>query len=226
MTIEQQEPAVTDTRPRCPVDIDLVDPETFEDGVPFEEFAAMREKAPVFWHPQPGTWGDGFWVVTRHADVVEVSRLPEVFSSYERGALLSVGGQDEEQSLAMTRLLMLNMDPPEHSSLRNIVQRAFTPPCDSITRASDANSSSPERVSRHAPSCQRKWKPPLRAATQISRFGVWRLTITRLPSSQLTVRMPLSRSTSSASSPSRDDSMRASTASTAPWNSDSVIIRG
>ena len=118
---------MTDTRPRCPVDIDLVDPDTFESGVPFEEFAAMREKAPVFWHPQPGTWGDGFWVVTRHADVVEVSRLPEVFSSYERGALLSVGGQDEEESLQMTRLLMLNMDPPEHSQLRNIVQRAFTP---------------------------------------------------------------------------------------------------
>jgi cholest-4-en-3-one 26-monooxygenase len=118
---------VADTRPRCPVDIDLVDPDTFENGLPLAEFATMRDEAPVFWHPQPGTWGEGFWVVTRHKDVVEVSRLPEVFSSYERGALLSTGGQDEEQSLQMTRLLMLNMDPPEHSHFRNIVQRAFTP---------------------------------------------------------------------------------------------------
>jgi cholest-4-en-3-one 26-monooxygenase len=119
---------VTDTRPRCPVDIDLIDPDTFEDGLPLAQFAVMREQAPVFWHPQPGSWGDGFWVVTRHADVVEVSRLPEVFSSYERGALLSTGSeQDEDQALQMTRLLMLNMDPPEHSQLRNIVQRAFTP---------------------------------------------------------------------------------------------------
>ena len=115
-------------RPRCPVDIDLIDPDTFEDGLPLEQFAIMREQAPVFWHPQPGSWGDGFWVVTRHADVVEVSRLPEVFSSYERGALLSTGSeQDEDQALQMTRMLMLNMDPPEHSALRNIVQRAFTP---------------------------------------------------------------------------------------------------
>jgi cholest-4-en-3-one 26-monooxygenase len=115
-------------RPRCPVDIDLIDPDTFEDGLPLEQFAVMREQAPVFWHPQPGSWGDGFWVVTRHADVVEVSRLPEVFSSYERGALLSTGSeQDEDQALQMTRMLMLNMDPPEHSALRNIVQRAFTP---------------------------------------------------------------------------------------------------
>jgi cholest-4-en-3-one 26-monooxygenase len=110
------------------VDIDLIDPDTFEDGLPLEQFAIMRDLAPVFWHPQPGAWGEGFWVVTRHADVVEVSRLPEVFSSYERGALLSTGSeQDEDQALEMTRMLMLNMDPPEHSQLRNIVQRAFTP---------------------------------------------------------------------------------------------------
>ena len=50
-----QETAVTDTRPRCPVDIDLVDPDTFENGLPLEAFATMREQAPVFWHEQPGT---------------------------------------------------------------------------------------------------------------------------------------------------------------------------
>jgi cholest-4-en-3-one 26-monooxygenase len=128
MSTDSQESVMSDTRPRCPVDIDLIDPDTFEEGLPLEQFAAMRDQAPVFWHPQPGTWGDGFWVVTRHADVMEVSRQPEVFSSYERGALLSTGSQqDEEQALQMTRMLMLNMDPPEHSDYRNIVQRAFTP---------------------------------------------------------------------------------------------------
>ncbi|MEO6205592.1 MAG: cytochrome P450 [Mycobacteriales bacterium] len=109
------------------MDIDLIDPDTFLDGVPLAQFAVMREQSPVFWHPQPGAWGDGFWVITRHADVVEVSRQSEIFSSYERGALLHTGDQDEDQALEMTRLLMLNMDPPEHSSLRSIVQRAFTP---------------------------------------------------------------------------------------------------
>ena len=115
-------------RPRCPVDIDLIDPETFAQGLPLEQFAAMRESAPVFWHPQEGSHGEGFWVITRHADVQEVSRQPEVFSSWERGALLHTGAeQDADEALAMTRMLMLNMDPPEHSQLRNIVQRAFTP---------------------------------------------------------------------------------------------------
>ena len=120
--------APVDGKPRCPFDFDLIDPETFEGGVPLEKFATLREDAPVYWHDQDGGWGGGFWVVTRHADVQEVSRTPEVFSSYERGALLHTGeAQDEEEALQMTRLLMLNMDPPEHSQYRNIVQRAFTP---------------------------------------------------------------------------------------------------
>jgi len=121
-------PAPAATAARCPVDIDLIDPDSFADGLPLEQFAAMRDAAPVFWHEQAGSWGNGFWVVTRHADVQEVSRTPEVFSSYERGALLHTGeAHDEEQALQMTRLLMVNMDAPEHSEYRNIVQRAFTP---------------------------------------------------------------------------------------------------
>jgi cholest-4-en-3-one 26-monooxygenase len=120
--------APADDRPRCPVDINLIDPDTFELGLPLDKFATMREDAPVFWHDHPGSAGDGFWVVTRHADVQEVSRTPEVFSSWERGALLHTGDAVEEQAaLEMTRMLMLNMDPPEHSDYRNIVQRAFTP---------------------------------------------------------------------------------------------------
>jgi cholest-4-en-3-one 26-monooxygenase len=117
--------------PRCPVSINLMDPDTFEQGLPLDKFATMRSEAPVFWHDDPGSYGDGFWVVTRHADVMEVSRTAEVFSSYERGSLLlprkGQSPEDEEMQLAMTRMLMLNMDPPEHSDYRNIVQRAFTP---------------------------------------------------------------------------------------------------
>jgi cholest-4-en-3-one 26-monooxygenase len=116
------------TAARCPIDLDLVDPDTFATGLPLDAFATMRDQAPVFWHDQPGAWGEGFWVVTRLEDVREVSRTPEVFSSYARGALLTLGDQvDEEAALALTRQLMLNMDPPEHGAYRQIVQRAFNP---------------------------------------------------------------------------------------------------
>jgi cholest-4-en-3-one 26-monooxygenase len=108
-----------------------VDPDTFGNGLPLDAFAQMRADAPVFWHEQPTPWDEGFWEVTRHEDVVEVSRNAEVWSSWERGSLLQIGqrteGVDPQETLEQTRMLMLNMDPPEHSAYRNIVQRAFTP---------------------------------------------------------------------------------------------------
>jgi len=115
-------------RRRCPVDLDLLDPDTFAHGMPFGLFARLRDEAPVFWHEQEQGWGGGFWVVTRYADIQEVSRTPEVFSSAERGVFLSTGSeQDEEEAFATTRMLPINMDPPEHSAYRTIVQRAFSP---------------------------------------------------------------------------------------------------
>ena len=45
----------------CPVQHapDLIDPETFENGVPADFFAEVRDAAPVYWHPQAGAHGDG-----------------------------------------------------------------------------------------------------------------------------------------------------------------------
>jgi cholest-4-en-3-one 26-monooxygenase len=115
-------------RPGCPVAVDLVDPDTFTAGLPLAEFAQLRRETPVFWHPQRGAPGGGFWAVTRAADVREVSRQPELFSSYARGCLVHSGEDaDDEESLEVLRLLLLNMDPPEHTQLRGLVQRAFTP---------------------------------------------------------------------------------------------------
>lgn len=114
-------------RPRCPVQIDLVDPETFVAGQPYDAFARMREEAPVFWHDQPGAPGGGFWAVTRPADIRTVSREPEVFSSREYGSLLHTGESTGDDQLETMRLLLLNMDPPQHTQLRMLVQRVFTP---------------------------------------------------------------------------------------------------
>jgi len=116
-------------RPRCPVDqVNLLDPDTFRDGVPLELFGRMRAEAPVAWHDQPGRSNDGFWVVSRYDDIVEVSRTPEVFSAAAEGVFLSTGeNADQAEADATVGLLPINMDPPEHSAYRNIVQRAFTP---------------------------------------------------------------------------------------------------
>jgi len=128
MSTFTESPSGRPARTGCPVDIDMTDPDTFLDGPTLAEFATIREQAPVCWHPSPGSPGDGFWMITKHDDIQEVSRQPEVFSSHEQGSILHSGTHEiPESNLEVMRLLLLNMDPPEHSQLRNIVQRAFTP---------------------------------------------------------------------------------------------------
>ncbi|MDI2124672.1 cytochrome P450 [Yinghuangia seranimata] len=103
--------------------VDVFSPDAYESGIPHASFALLRDAAPVHRHPDPQL-PEGFWAVTRHADVVAVSRNPELFSSYER---LSTLGEADGELLDTQRLMMLNMDPPEHSRLRALVNRGFTP---------------------------------------------------------------------------------------------------
>jgi cholest-4-en-3-one 26-monooxygenase len=106
--------------------INLVDADVYQrGGAPHDQFAWLREHAPVFWHAHGGDpeW-PGFWAVTRHADVGHVSRHPEIFSSYRRLALFA---EPPEDQIEMQRLMMLNMDPPQHTRQRSFVNRGFTP---------------------------------------------------------------------------------------------------
>ena len=103
-------------------DIDLYNPDSYVDAVPHEMFRTLRREAPVFWHEKPDDVG--FWCITRHADLVHVNRDAGLFSSWEKSALMEVPDPD---ALEMSRLMMLNMDPPQHTQLRKIVNRGFTP---------------------------------------------------------------------------------------------------
>ncbi|MEU6035866.1 cytochrome P450 [Actinomadura sp. NPDC047616] len=107
-------------------DIDLVDLGTYElGGVPHDQLAWLREHDPVHLHPgDPGQGSPPFWAVTRHEDVVHVSRHPEIFSSYARLALFE---EPTDEHLALQRKMMLNEDPPQHTRKRSIVNRGFTP---------------------------------------------------------------------------------------------------
>jgi cholest-4-en-3-one 26-monooxygenase len=103
--------------------VDVYDPVRYESGIPHDDFRVLRAQAPVFRHPDHER-PDGFWAVTRHADVMRVSRSPELFSSSRCTAILA---EMTEEQHAQQRLMMLNMDPPEHSRLRGLVNRGFTP---------------------------------------------------------------------------------------------------
>ncbi len=85
-----------------------------ERPVPFFEELALLEGLPV---------GPGYWSLTRHADILEASRSPEVFSS-ARGAT-SIQDLPEEFNEFFGG--MINMDDPRHGRQRRIVSRGFTP---------------------------------------------------------------------------------------------------
>ncbi|HMG43447.1 MAG TPA: cytochrome P450 [Acidimicrobiales bacterium] len=120
--------------------VDLLE-DAWAEGVPHEAFTLLRREAPVFRHPEPPEDGPGFWALTRHADVVSVSRDTATFSS-ERGGTF-VDDQTEE-SLAQLRLSILNMDPPKHNRYRRLVSRGFTPRV--VTQLMDAIDSRAKRI--------------------------------------------------------------------------------
>ncbi|MFJ6798690.1 cytochrome P450 [Streptomyces sp. NPDC091268] len=117
--------------PVLPEDFDATDPDLLQDRVPFPEFAQLRQTAPVWWCPQrrgvTGFDDEGYWAVTRHADVKYVSTHPELFSSTTNTAIIRFNEHIQREQIDAQRLIMLNMDPPEHTRVRQIVQRGFTP---------------------------------------------------------------------------------------------------
>ncbi|WP_214110985.1 cytochrome P450 [Acrocarpospora catenulata] len=108
------------------MDIDLVDKDQYaRHGAPYEQLRWLQEHAPVYWHHGDEERGwPGFWAVTKHADVVQISRDSGLFSSARRLALFD---EMPDANIELQRLMMLNQDPPEHTRRRSLVNRGFTP---------------------------------------------------------------------------------------------------
>ena len=102
-------------------EIDLVNPDSYVDRVPFEWFDRLRHEHPVLWHPEPAP-NHGFWAVTRYDDLTAIHMDWQTYSS-ELGAV-SLEELDEEQ-LAV-RKSMLETDPPRHTELRKVCSRRFS----------------------------------------------------------------------------------------------------
>jgi cholest-4-en-3-one 26-monooxygenase len=125
--------------PNLPAGFDFTDPDIYADRLPIAELAEMRKVAPIWWNEQPdgiGGFGDGgYWVVTKHKDVKEVSRRSEVFSSLEKTALPRYKDGTVAAQIDTGKFVLLNMDAPHHTHLRKIVSRAFTPRAVELLRA-------------------------------------------------------------------------------------------
>lgn len=107
---------MTEHRPGTELTAPLTDP-AFYAGDPHPLFARLRAEAPVAWNDQLG-----FWVLSKHADVLEVSKDPVRFCSGQ-GILL----MDLQRELPEEPGALLYVDPPEHGRYRRLVQPAFAP---------------------------------------------------------------------------------------------------
>jgi cholest-4-en-3-one 26-monooxygenase len=125
--------------PNLPPGFDFTDPDIHAERLPIEELAELRRTAPIWWNEQPlgvGGFDDGgYWVVTKHRDVKEISRRSDVFSSQEKTALPRYREGTVEEQIERGKFVLLNMDAPHHTHLRKIISRAFTPRAIELLRA-------------------------------------------------------------------------------------------
>ena len=99
---------------------DIVSPAIYLDGIPHTQFSEIMAHPGLMWHPyQDG----GFWVVSRHSDVKAVSKQPKLFSS----AIGHTNLWDLEADALEARRSIIDTDAPDHTRLRRLVSKAFTP---------------------------------------------------------------------------------------------------
>ncbi len=96
--------------------INPLDPE-FQQN-PYPKYAELRAEAPVFRHPA------GFVAVSTYAEVLDVLKSPERFSSKAMGGMEM---PKEQRDLNPSFGSLIGKDPPDHTRMRNIVNRGFTP---------------------------------------------------------------------------------------------------
>jgi cytochrome P450 len=97
-------------------EIDLSDPELYATGDPHAVWAHLRANAPVFF--QKHGYGPGFWAITLYDDVVRLSTDRRLSSS---------GGRTTLGSASTGAEILVCTDPPRHTQLRALVNKAFTP---------------------------------------------------------------------------------------------------
>jgi cytochrome P450 len=105
--------------------LDLTDPRVRID--PYAFYRVLRSEDPVHW-----SRGLNAWLVTRYSDAVEVLRNPEQYSN--RGRASSLAARLPESSRALLSPLIESMDrrlvqidPPDHTRIRSLVNRSFLP---------------------------------------------------------------------------------------------------
>ena len=126
-----------------PAEINLADPTSFERGEALELFRILRREMPVHFNPggrlDRNNAGGGaspladvqikpFWNLTKYADVIAVSRNPELWSSAKGITQFAPERiRPEDEMMNIDGKMLITMDPPRHVRLRRLVNKGFTP---------------------------------------------------------------------------------------------------
>ncbi len=115
-----------------PVGFDPTDPVLNEGRIPLQEFLELRKTAPVHWIEQApearaGFLDTGFWAISRHADISAISKNSKEFSANENGVIIRFGPDMTRDQIELQGVMLVNQDAPDHTKLRQIVSRGFTP---------------------------------------------------------------------------------------------------
>jgi len=109
--------------------VDLCDLSLFERGFPHHVFAGLRRDRPVWFHPPtrnvPGE--DGFWVLSRYADVIAAASDGATFSSRGGGGREGGGTLIEDLPEGYTGVLLNMTDDPHHQRFRSLLTPALSP---------------------------------------------------------------------------------------------------
>ena len=100
---------------------DLGSHDSFANGAPLNTFARLRRDDPLHWSDWSG--GQGYWSVTRHADILALNGQPELLSS-ARGIRM----EDQTYEEYLARRTFQETDAPDHMATRIKVARAFSKP--------------------------------------------------------------------------------------------------
>lgn len=118
-----------------PAGYDFTDADVNHAQVPHDEFRALRQHSPVHWVEQvvgarsgfAEESGTGYWALTKHADVSAVSKDSKNFGTFENGAIIRFGEGMVREQIELQRVMLINQDAPDHTAMRQIVSRGFTP---------------------------------------------------------------------------------------------------
>jgi cytochrome P450 len=105
--------------------VDLSDLRLWQDGPPHDVFTRLREDAPAHWSEMRTYDGEpGFWSLSRHEDIRAASMDWGTYSSALGGMMLP---DESAVPMDLQREVIISMDPPRHTRVKALFQRAFTP---------------------------------------------------------------------------------------------------